>query len=118
MIREKSPTRIPLVALVLGWSVDLLFYSKALGISVPLFVLLLLVALFGLGWLEGVRPARRNLWLLVPLLFFAVMVFVRANPFVTFLNVVAILALLGLIAHYRVIKALANGMITGVLPCG
>jgi len=96
----KTPTCILLVALALGWSVDLFFYGKALGISAPLFVLLLMAALFGLGWLEGVRPVRCNLWLLAPLIFFAGMVFVRANPFVTFLNVVASLALLGLIAHF------------------
>ncbi|MBM4464180.1 MAG: DUF4173 domain-containing protein [Chloroflexi bacterium] len=100
MIRVKSPARILLVALALGWSVDLLFYGKALGISALLFVLLLMVALFGLGWLDGVRPVWRNLWLLAPLFFFASMVFVRANPFVTFLNVVSSLALLGLIAHF------------------
>ncbi|GAJ17628.1 unnamed protein product, partial [marine sediment metagenome] len=100
MIRGKPSARILLVALALGWGVDLLFYGKALGISAPLFVLLLMVALSGLGWLERVRPVRRNLWLLAPLMFFASMVFVRANPFVTFLNVVGSLALLGLIAHF------------------
>jgi len=100
MICTKPPTRILLVALALGWGVDLLFYGKALGISAPLFVLLLMAALFGLGRLEGTRPVRSNLWLLAPLIFFASMVFVRANPFVTFLNVVASLALLGLIAHF------------------
>lgn len=100
MIRGKPSARILLVALALGWGMDLLFYGKALGISAPLFVLLLMVALFGLGRLEGVRPVRRNLWLLAPLMFFASMVFVRANPFVTFLNVVGSLALLGLIAHF------------------
>jgi len=100
MICTKPPTRILLVALALGWGVDLLFYGKALGVSVPLFVLLLMVALFGLGWLEGVQPARRNLWLLAPLIFFASMVFVRANPFVTFLNAVSSLGLLGLVAHF------------------
>ncbi len=100
MIRVKPSARILLVALALGWSVDLLFYGKALGISVFLFVLLLMAALFGLGRLEEVRPVRHNLWLLAPLVFFASMVFVRANPFVTFLNAVASLALLGLIAHF------------------
>ena len=100
MIRVKPPVRILLAALTLGWGVDLLFYGKALGISVPLFALSLMVALFGLGRLEGARPVRCNLWLLAPLVFFAGMVFVRANPFVTFLNVVASLALLGLVAHF------------------
>jgi len=100
MTRIKLPSFTLLVALALGWSVDLFFYGKALGISVPLFVLLLIIALFGLSWLEGVRPAWCNLWLLVPLIFFATMVFVRANPFVTLLNVGVSLVLLGLIAHF------------------
>lgn len=99
MNRPNSPARILLIALTLGWSVDRLFYGKALGVSFPLFVLLLLIALFGLGRLEGVPPARRNLWLLIPLLFLAGMVFVRANPFLTVLDVGASLALLGLVAH-------------------
>ena len=43
MIRIKPSAHILLVALALGWSVDLLFYGKALGISIPLFVLLLMV---------------------------------------------------------------------------
>ena len=100
MTRIKLPSFTLLVALALGWSVDLFFYGKALGISVPLFVLLLTIALFGLSWLEGVRLAWCNLWLLVPLIFFATMVFVRANPFVTLLNVGVSLVLLGLIAHF------------------
>jgi hypothetical protein len=100
MTRIKLPSFTLLVALALGWSVDLFFYGKALGISVPLFVLLLIIALFSLSWLEGVRPAWCNLWLLVPLVFFATMVFVRANPFVTFLNVGVSLVLLGLVAYF------------------
>jgi hypothetical protein len=89
-----------LVAFILGWSWDLLFYGQALGLSALLFVLLLLMALFGLGWMQSVRPTWRNLWLLVPLIFFAAMILARANAFVTFLNVVACLALLGLLAHF------------------
>jgi hypothetical protein len=100
MIRTNRPSFTLLTALALGWSVDFLFYGKALGISVLLFVLLLIVALFGLGWLEGVRPAWRNLWLLAPLIFFAAMIFVRANPTLTFFNVMALLALLGFVAYF------------------
>ncbi len=96
---DNPPARILLAALVLGLCADLLFHGHALGISLPLFVLLLLVALFWLGRREGVRPVWRNLWLLVPLIFLAAMVAVRANPFLTFLNVTATLALLALVAH-------------------
>ena len=100
MIRVNRSSLILLIALILGCIWDQLFYDRVLGISVPLFVLLLLVALFGLGLLEGAWPKWRNLLLLVPLLFFAAMVFVRANRFLTFLNVSASLTLLGLVAHF------------------
>ncbi len=91
---------ILLVALALGLAVDRLFYGHMLGISVPVFMLLALAALFGLGWRRGVRPGWRNLWLVAPLLFLAAMVAVRANAFLTFLNVSACLALLMLVAHF------------------
>ena len=100
MIRLNRHTLMLLVALILGWSWDMLFYGKALGISVLLFVLLLIIALFSLGWLQHVRPSWSNFWLLAPLIFFAAMVFVRADPFVTFLNIIACLVLLGLIAYF------------------
>jgi hypothetical protein len=100
MNRLKSSTLILSVALALGIAWDVLFYSKPLGISLPLFVLLLLAALFGVARWAGTPPARRNLWLVIPLLFLAAMVFIHANPFLTFLNVAASLALLGLIAYF------------------
>src|SRR5437868_4679449 len=98
MATVNSPTRVLQVALGLGWSVDLLFYGKRLGISVPLFVLLLLGSLFVLGRLESAGVVRRNLWLLVPVGFFATMVFVRANAWLTLLNLVALFALMVLMA--------------------
>ena len=45
--------------------------------------LLLLGSLFVLGRLERTGLARRNLWLLLPVGFFATMVFVRANAWLT-----------------------------------
>lgn len=100
MTRIKPSLFILLVALTLGLIWDLLFYGKPLGVSVFLFVLLLIAALFTLGRIKGMRPVWRNLWLLIPLLFFAAMVFIRANPFLTFLNLVACLASLALFAYF------------------
>src|SRR5687767_4694280 len=57
-----SPGRIVGAALFLGWAFDALFYGKALGVSVLLFVLGLLATLFWIGRAEGVRHAPRNLW--------------------------------------------------------
>ncbi len=100
MTSISSPSRLLLVALLLGWCVDQLFYGKLLGVSVPLFVLMLLAALYLLGRLEDVRPVKRNLWLMLPLAFFSSMVFVRAGGFITLLNVLAVLALLALLEYF------------------
>ncbi len=95
-----SPSRVLLCGLALGMVFDVLFYGKMLGVSVLLFVVAVVGVLFWVSRLEDVRPTGRNLWVLVPIFFFAAMVFVRANPFVTFLNVCAILGLLGLLAYF------------------
>jgi hypothetical protein len=108
MSRIRSVSPILLVALALGLSWDVLFYGKPLGISALLFTALLLAALFYLGRRQAVRPAWRNLWLLAPLIFFAAMICLRANPFLTFLNVAAGLALLGLVAHFYAAGHLAR----------
>lgn len=100
MARIKSSHLILSVALILGLSWDLLFYAKPLGISALLFTLLLTAALFVIAGREEVRPTWRNLWPLIPLFFLAAMVFVRTNPFLTVLNVLAGLACLGLVAHF------------------
>ena len=113
MIHTKPSLRILLVALFLGWIVDLLFYNKIPGISVPLFVLLLTAALFGLGQLEGLLPLRRNLWLLLPLFFFATMVFVRANIFVTSLNLAFCLMLTGHVVHFYAADKIEKLGLTG-----
>ena len=95
----KSPLHLLVVALALGWGTDVLFYGRSLGISAPLFVGLLLVALFALGRMEGTRPVRGNLWLLAPLLFFAGLVAVRANATLTTLNVLTACVLLALLLY-------------------
>lgn len=95
-----GPGRIIAVSMALGWSVVLLFYGQMLGVAYPLFVAALLVALFGLGKLERVAPVGHNLWLVAPILFFSVMVFVRANSFVTMLNIAASGVLLVTLFYY------------------
>ncbi len=96
----KAPLRVLWVALGLGWASDLLFYGQNIGISVLLFVLLLLGSIFALSRVEGISLARRNLWLLEPLLFFAGMLFVRANSSLTLMNLAAVALLLGLLLYF------------------
>lgn len=88
------------VALLLGWSVDWLFYAKPPGISLIVFVLLLVAALFGLGRWQNRPPELHNLWLLLPLFFFAMMTAVRDNSFLTVMNILAVLLLLSYLAFF------------------
>jgi hypothetical protein len=96
------PNRLLLVALGLGLCADYLFYGRWLGVSVPLFVVLGLAALYALGRAEGRPPARANLWLGAAALFFALCVALRDTPFLAALDMLAALGLLLLVAaHYR-----------------
>ncbi|MEM7113617.1 MAG: DUF4173 domain-containing protein [Chloroflexota bacterium] len=101
-----APKRILWLSLALGWTADLLFYGQQLGVSVVIFVGLLLVT----GWINGrfanIRPQNR--WLIVPLLFFASMIFIRANEFLTFFNVLATLALLAYLAFFYAAGKVSN----------
>ena len=96
----RPAARVLPVALVLGWGADRLFYGQWPGLAVPLFVALLLGALALLARLEGAPLARRNLWIVPPLLFFALMIAVRANEFLTALNFMAVALLLALVASF------------------
>ncbi|WNG29661.1 DUF4173 domain-containing protein [Cystobacter fuscus] len=98
--RLRRPRATLLAALGLGVCAEVLFDGPALGLSFPLFALLLLGALLALGGREGWQRARPNAWLLVPWLFFSGMVFVRASPLLTALNVLASGLLLLLLVHF------------------
>lgn len=98
LARLQSPTRVLAAGLALGWLFDLLFYGKMLGVSAFLFAAALLTVLGALSVYEGVRPRWSNVLLVPAILFFAAMIFVRVNGFLTFLNVCLVLALLMVLA--------------------
>jgi len=77
------------------------------GIAFPVLVVLTVAALLALARGQGVRPAWRNLWLLAPLAFLAAMVAVRANPFLTFMNIALCVGLLVLVAEFFAAGSLA-----------
>lgn len=95
-----SPSRVLMAGLGLGMVFDVLFYGKMPGISVPLFVGCVVGVLVWLGQEEDVQPRMRNLWLLLPLFFFALMVYFRADGFLTLLNLCAVLGLLALLTYF------------------
>ena len=98
--QEPSTFRYPLwfaiTAFVLGVSVELLFDGHPLGISFLIWAVLCVAALLGLAALEDIHPTRPELVLAIPILFLAVMTFLRLEPLTVFLNMVLTLALFAL----------------------
>lgn len=101
-LQLRSSRSVILASLLLGVSADRLFVGRWFGVSAPLFVGGGLLALAWLSAAERRPPTRANLWLGALALVFAGFVAVRDAPTLVFLNVVATLGLLLLLAaSYR-----------------
>src|SRR3989344_5464876 len=87
------------ISLALGLLFDYFFFEKIPGVAFPLYVILVVAGLFVIENVEKKKINKEVIWLLVPLLFFSAMVFVRASELLTFLNIVACLLLLLVIAQ-------------------
>jgi hypothetical protein len=93
---KSNPNRLWLAAVALGWAFDFLFWKRAPGINFAIYVVLCLAGgMYLLLGVEKTRPARDALWLLIPILFFATVTFVRAEPMTAFLAHFLTLFLLG-----------------------
>jgi hypothetical protein len=94
----KRPNVLWITALILGWLFDFLFWKHAPGISFAIYVILCLIGGFVLLGMDGLRPNRKALLLLLPITFFAVMTFVRQEPMSLLLAYAFTLFLLGVLA--------------------
>ena len=83
----------------LGLLFDYMFWDKVPGISILIYITALTLGGFLLARHQGIQPAKNIFWLLIPLAFFTVMTVVRAEPMTIFLNVVAALTILGIMAR-------------------
>jgi len=90
---------IVLASLLLGLGFDWMFYGKVPGISVIIYTSSILVLTFYLARVFRQSLNRSLYWLAPVILFFSLMVFVRANAFLAFINIVLILYLLILVAR-------------------
>ncbi|MEZ4668049.1 MAG: DUF4173 domain-containing protein [Anaerolineae bacterium] len=86
--------------LALGLMGNILFYGRLVGLSFPIYIALAVIILLALTRPAQVKIQPRNLWPLLPLGFFAVMVAIRADELVTLLNIGAVLALGALVVYY------------------
>jgi hypothetical protein len=95
---EATPERISraawalLTGLAIGYAGSVLFLNTLIGISYPLFILLLVLAAALAARRAGVSLRPRNLWLALPALFFAAMVALRAQSSLRDANMLLALA--------------------------
>ncbi len=86
------------ISVILGLLFNYFFYDKLLGIGVPIYIALIVIGLFTISAYLKKKIDNQVLWLLIPLGFFSLMVFVRSSLLLTFLNIIGSLLLLLLIA--------------------
>jgi hypothetical protein len=98
----RHPNRVLMGALTLGICADYFFNGRSPGISVPLFVILLVALLIGVGRSEGHMPSRANLWVAGTALCFALGLVLRTTPLLVLLDLLVVLGLIFLLfALYR-----------------
>ena len=87
-----------IVTLVLGWLFDFLFWKHTPGINFAIYALSCLGGGFLILGLNGIRPSWKSMLLLVPILFFAGISFIRQEPLSMFVSFVFTLGLMGVLA--------------------
>jgi hypothetical protein len=95
---KKNPNLLWFTALVLGWLFDFLFWQKPVGVNFAIYILLCLIGGFFVLARDNQYPARKTLWLIPLVLFFAVITFIRSEPMTLFLSVMGTLLLMSLLA--------------------
>jgi hypothetical protein len=113
-IRSNTFTKARIVAgisFVLGLLFDYFFYNKILGISFPLYVVLVIAGLFVIANFLKKQINKEIFMPLALLIFFSTMVFVRSSSLLIFLNVIASLLLLLLITEVSFGEKVKNFLI-------
>jgi hypothetical protein len=87
-----------LAALLGGWAVDFLFWGHTPGISILLWVGWILLLGIGLGVVEGIRPSRINIIIVVLALLAGAVPLLRREPFTLFTACVLAFCFLCLLA--------------------
>jgi hypothetical protein len=85
-------------ALLIGITFDILFWGKTPGISFLIFVVLCLGSGYFLIKTEKLIPARKSFLLIIPILFLSTMIFIRKEPFTSFINFSLTLLLMAIMA--------------------
>jgi len=94
----KRPNILWITALILAWFFDFLFWMHNPGVSFAIYVILCLVGGFVLLHLDGRKPHWKSLLLLLPIIFFVAISFIRQEPMSRLLAYAFTLFSLGVLA--------------------
>ena len=97
-----------LLALILGISVDYLFYGKPIGISFFVFISILIVFSLFLAKKFGQVLKRDQGFLLIPIILLSTGVFLRCSPFLVFFNTLGTIYLIFLFSNLFFGKKILN----------
>lgn len=100
MERKISALPVTILGFLLGLIGYFFFYEKSFGLSLPIYVGLVIGVTIFLVWRNGTSFTLRSMWILVPILFFASMTAIRASEVIIAINLLAIAALLALWVHF------------------
>jgi len=100
MQRHNLSFGLLITGVVVGIIGNVFFYEQASGLSVPVFVTIVLLLTLGWTWTHNGLPSLRKLWIVIPILFFASMFVFRANGILLTFNGMAVLALTALLLFY------------------
>jgi len=84
---QKRPHILWLAAIFLGWAFDFLFWKHSPALAFAIYVVLCLAGGFIVLYIDGKKPSPKSLLLLLPILFFSAITFIRQEPFTVFLSV-------------------------------
>lgn len=93
---NKSPNQLWIIALLLGWVFDFLFWGQAsAGVNFAIFTSLSLMGGFYLLFANNKKPSRKSLLILIPLVLFNLVSFFRKESLTLFLAYTFSLFLIG-----------------------
>jgi hypothetical protein len=94
---NKHTNLVWIVALMLGWGFDFLFWGKPVGINFAIYLTTCLLGGSLVLLANDLKPAFKSLGLVLPFVFFAIITFVRQEPLTIVLSIVGTLVSLGLL---------------------
>jgi hypothetical protein len=92
----KNPLKLTVIAAILGFAFEVLFFNHVIGISFFILSVLCAIGLLVAAYFEGHTLGWRNAIFVLPILYFTFMTFLRTEPLTVFLNIVGTLILFAL----------------------